>query len=302
MNRSQSVKRQTKARKRRIENARKKNDAKQKRVQARIRYKAETSDAETVATPMFRARSIQYEVSDRIQVIGYGGIGLIHSLAQQSGLIEAIDRNVQLLTFHVPYHESDHVLNIAYNAMTGGQYLEDLELKRKDEAYLDALGTTRMIVIRKNLSEERGERVLLEKILYFFYITNDRTSTADEVVFSCNDRCNQENIIEQLKNGPRAFRAPVDNLYSNWAYMVMASVAWSLKAWSALWLPEAGRWKDRRHSEKFKLLKMEFRTFVNTIIRIPCQILTTGRRTVYRLLAWNDSQPIFWRMVAVLNL
>jgi len=67
-------------------------------------------------------------------------------------------------------------------------------------------------------------------------------------------------------------------------------------------LPEAGRWKDRRHSEKFKLLKMEFRTFVNTIIRIPCQILTTGRRTVYRLLAWNDSQPIFWRMVKVLNL
>ena len=109
-------------------------------------------------------------------------------------------------------------------------------------------------------------------------------------------------VIEQLKNGPRAFRAPVDNLYSNWAYMVMASVAWSLKAWSALWLPETGRWKDRRHSEKFKLLKMEVRTFVNTIIRIPCQILTTGRRTVYRLLAWNDSQPIFWRMVDVLNL
>ena len=80
-----------------------------------------------------------------------------------------------------------------------------------------------MIEIRKNLSEERGERVLLEKILYFFYITNDRTSTDEEVVFSCNDRCNQENVIEQLKNGPRAFRAPVDNLYSNWAYMVMVS-------------------------------------------------------------------------------
>ena len=60
----------------------------------------------------------------------------------------------------------------------------------------------------------------------------------------------------------------------------IASVAWSLKAWSTLWLPESGRWKDRRHREKFKLLKMEFRAFVNTIIRIPCQILTTGRRTV----------------------
>jgi len=160
----------------------------------------------------------------------------------------------------------------------------------------------RMIVIRKNLSVEKGENVLFDDILYFFYITNDRDSTAEEVVFSCNDRCNQENVIEQMKNGPRAFRAPVDNLHSNWAYMVMTSVAWSLKAWSALWLPETGRWKDRRHGEKFKLLKMEFRTFVNTLIRIPCQIVKTGRRIVYRLLAWNDSQPVFWRMAEVLEL
>jgi len=143
VNRRQSVSRQTKARKRRIENARKKNEAKQKRVQAPIRHKAETSNAKK-SVPMFRARNIQYEVSDRAQAIGYGGIGLIHSLAQQSGLIDAIDRNVQLLKFHFPYHESDHVLNIAYNAMTGGQCLEDLELKRRDEAYLDALGTTRI--------------------------------------------------------------------------------------------------------------------------------------------------------------
>lgn len=284
MNRRQSVGRATKARKRRIENARKKNDAKQKRVQARIRHKAETSNAKTSA-PMFRARNIQYEVSDRVQAIGYGGIGLIHSLAQQSGLIDMDASIVQ----------------------TTGECKEGIVLKNEDVAEFDYTPTAckqsyRMIVIRKNLSKERGERVLIDEILYFFYITNDLDSTAEEVVFSCNDRCNQENVIEQLKNGPRAFRAPVDNLYSNWAYMVMASVAWSLKAWSALWLPETGRWKDRRHSEKFKLLKMEFRTFVNTIIRIPCQIITTGRRTLYRLLAWNDSQPIFWRMVEVLNL
>ena len=118
MNRSQSVKRQTKASKRRIENARKKNDAKQKRVQACIRHKAETSNAKTKSAPMFRARNIQYEVSDRIQAIGHGGIGLIHSLAQQSGLIDAIDRNVQLLKFHFTYHESDHVLNIAYRVQS----------------------------------------------------------------------------------------------------------------------------------------------------------------------------------------
>ena len=143
MNHSQSVKRQTKARQRRIEDARKKNEAKQKRVQARIKHKAESNDV-TTSTPMFRARNIQYEVSDRIQAIGYGGIGLMHSLAHQCGLIDAIDRNVQLLKVHFPYHESDHVVNLAYNAMTGGQCLEDLELKRSDEAYLDALCTTRI--------------------------------------------------------------------------------------------------------------------------------------------------------------
>ena len=108
-------------------------------------------------------------------------------------------------------------------------------------------------------------------------------------------------MIAQLKNGPRAFRAPLDNLYSNWAYMLMASLAWTLKAWSALWLPETGRWKERRRAEKRKLLRMEFRTFVNTLIRVPCQIVKTGRRIVYRVLSWNESQPVFWRLAEVLR-
>jgi hypothetical protein len=161
--------------------------------------------------------------------------------------------------------------------------------------------TYRMIVVRKNLSVEKGENVLFDDIRYFFYITNDRDLSAANIVFSCNDRCNQENLIEQLKNGPRAFRAPLDNLYSNWAYMLMASLAWTLKAWSALWLPETGRWKERRRAEKRKMLRMEFRTFVNTLIRVPCQIVKTGRRIVYRVLSWNESQPVFWRLAEVLR-
>ena len=84
--------------------------------------------------------------------------------------------------------------------------------------------------------------------------------------------------------------------------MLMASLAWTLKAWLALWLPETGRWKDRRHTEKFRLLKMEFRTFVNTMMRVPCQIVKTGRRIICRLLSWNDSQPTFWRLVEALQL
>jgi len=477
--------------------------------------------------PMFSASNIHYELADRITAISDGGIGIIHKLVQEISLAEAIDRNVQLLKFHLPYHESDHVLNFAYNALCGGRCLEDIELRRNDEGFLDALQTDRipdpttagdfcrrfksrhqigrlqdaidearlkvwakqpeeffdeaiidmdghlvgtcgeckkgmdiaydgtwgyhalivslantaevlsienrsgnrpshegasvhcdraialcrrggfrrillrgdtdfsqtehldrwdqddvrfhfgydampnlnaiadklpknrceklvrppryevktqprrhpenvkqkivrerefdilnlkseevaefkyrptkckrtyrMIVIRKNISHEKGEKRLFDDVRYFFYITNDRESTAAEVVFSCNDRCHQENLIEQLKNGVSALRAAVDNLLSNWAYMVMTSLAWNLKAWMALWLPEQGRRSQTRRSEKQRILKMEFRTFVNSFIKIPCQIIQSGRRIVYRLLSWNPWLAIFRRLTVELN-
>jgi len=183
----------------------------------------------------------------------------------------------------------------------------NLVLQREDVAEFDYQPTAcsrpyRIIVIRKQIDEMKGEKLLLKRERYLFYITNDRTSTPAEVVFTCNDRCEQENLIEQLKNGPRALKAPVDNLYSNWAYMLMASVAWTLKAWLALRLPETGRWKQQRRQDKSRLLKMEFRTFVNTMIRIPCQIVCTGRRLLFRLLNGNAMQPVFWRLVNVLQL
>ncbi|MFQ5474158.1 MAG: IS1380 family transposase, partial [Dehalococcoidia bacterium] len=120
--------------------------------------------------------------------------------------------------------------------------------------------TYRIVVVRKNLSVERGERVLFEDVRCFFYITNDRRASAGAIVFSANDRCNQENLNAQLK-AVRALHAPVDHLVSNWAYMVMASLAWTLKAWFALMLPERGRWKEKYASEKKAVLRMEFRTF-----------------------------------------
>ncbi|HCO21856.1 MAG TPA: hypothetical protein DIT97_01835 [Gimesia maris] len=63
----------------------------------------------------------------------------------------------------------------------------------------------------------------------------------------------------------------------------MALLGWTLKAWVALSLPETGRWKDRRRKEKYELLRMEFHTFVTAMIRIPCQIVQTGRRLIFRL-------------------
>ena len=457
---------------------------------------------------MLTARNIRYELAEKTRGLGAGGIGAIHLLARRVGLIEAIDRDLHLLKRHKPYHESDHVLNIAYNALCNGTCLEDIELRRNDEVYLDALGaqrvpdpttegdfcrrfdapqirvlmdtinrvrqriwrvqsgpfaeraildvdgtiaattgeckqgmdisyhgqwgyhplvvslantgeplfvvnrpgnrpshedaavwldrgievcrgggfdevllrgdtdfsqtkyldgwdadgvgflfgidakpnlvqkaedlpvsawqplarpakyevatrerarpanvkerivrqrqfrnirlasedvaafayrptacrrTYRVVVVRKNLSVEKGEQVLFDDVRYFFYITNDTATPADQIVLLANDRCNQENLIAQLKGGVRALAAPVDSLESNWAYMVMASLAWTLKAWFALLLPERGRWSDRHRRQKQAVLTMEFKRFVNAFVLVPCQIVRQSRRVVYRL-------------------
>ena len=492
----------------------------------RIRRRLRHQQGDIRERPMFTASNIRYELTERVRGLGAGGIGAIHLLARQTGLIEALDRRLHLLKIHQPYHESDHVLNIAYNFLSGGTNLEDLELRRNDEVYLDALGAERipdpttagdfcrrfeephiqtlmntineirlkvwrqqpehffdeavidadgtlvpttgqckqgmdisykgewgyqalmvslantgeplflmnrpgnrpshegaawyldragslceragfkkilyrgdtdftqtkyldrwdvagrqflfgvdampkliemaenlvktawkrlgrppkyqvrtrprrrpdnvkerivrereykniradseevaefeysptlcekayrMVVVRKNLSVEKGDLVLFDDVRYFFYITNDRDTSATEIVLRANKRCNQENLIDQLKNGVPALHAPVDNLLSNWAYMVMASLAWTLKAWFALSLPEKGRWAIKHSSEKRSVLKMEFRTFLNAFMRVPGQIIRTGRRIVYRLLAWNPWQHVFLRGMDALH-
>jgi len=94
--------------------------------------------------PMMAASNIHYELAERVRGIAPGGIGAIHLLARGLGLIEGIDRGLHLLKRHLPYHESDHVLNIAYNLLAGGSRLEHLDVRRNDEVYLDALGAERI--------------------------------------------------------------------------------------------------------------------------------------------------------------
>jgi hypothetical protein len=94
--------------------------------------------------PMLQASNIHYEMADRSQGMAHGGIGAFHLLARKIGLIDAIDSRLHLLKIHLPYHESDHVLNLAYNALCDGTCLQDLELRRNDEVYLDALGAPRI--------------------------------------------------------------------------------------------------------------------------------------------------------------
>jgi hypothetical protein len=497
------------------------------RRKRRIHKRLAKSDLRGCSRPMFTASNIQYEIGERGRGIGYGGIGAMHLLVRKLGLAEAIDRRLRLLQIHLPYHESDHVLNLAYNALCDGTCLGDIELRRTDEVFLDALGARRipdpttagdfcrrfqpedvhtlldvfndvrkqawadqpdeffaqaridadgtlvgttgackqgmdiayngtwgyhplvvslantgeilsllnrsgnrpshegaaaeidrairvcreggfrqilvrgdtdftqtrhldrwdddgvgflfgvnvtphlhmraddlpaqawltltrppryevqtqprrrpknakepivvarefenirlvsetvaefeyrptacrksyrLIVVRKNLSVEQGEQVLFDDYRYFCYLTNDRTSTPAEIVLRANDRCNQENLHAQLKHGVCALQAPVDTLVSNWAYMVMTALAWNLKAWLALQLPvQPGRWAERQRAEKQTVLTMEFKTFVNAFLRLPCQIIRTSGRLVYRLLSWNPWQPLFFRMLDVLR-
>jgi len=162
--------------------------------------------------------------------------------------------------------------------------------------------TYRMVVVQKNISVAKGEKLLFDRIEYLFYITNEWVSEANEIVFLANDRCDQENLLAHLHGGVRALRAPLDNLESNGAYMVMTGLAWNLKAWWALSLPEEpGRWQAQHQTQKRWVLRLEFKKFVNAFVRLPCQIIRTGRKLIYRLLGWNPYQPIFFRLVDVLR-
>jgi hypothetical protein len=153
----------------------------------------------------------------------------------------------------------------------------------------------RVVALRKDLNVS-GANVLFAQFRYFFYITNDWELTADEVIAEARHRCDQENLIAQLKD-LRALHAPVNTLDSNRGYMTMASLAWTLKAWCALLLPVSPRWRDHHLRQRQQLLKMEFRTFLEAFVAIPCQIVLGGRQIRWRILAWNPWLGAFFRLV-----
>jgi hypothetical protein len=458
---------------------------------------------------MFNAGAVHYEIGANTQVMSYGGIAGMHCLVTKLGLPEQINARLHLLKVHLPYHESDHVLNLAYNVVCGGTRLEDLEHLRHDTAYMNALGaelipdpTTagdfcrrftaadvgalmeginavrpqlwqgrardllgpityldadgliaptfgerkagmdisykgiwgyhplvvslantkevlyvvnrpgnvpshtdaarwidqaialvkphaprvclrgdtdfsltahfdgwaeqvdflfgmdctgalrtraealdeacwqrlerppkyetlteetrdrarcqpyekeriveergylnlklnyedvaefdyqpgkcqrsyRVVVLRKNITTMKGELALLDDLRYFFYITTRLDLSAAEVVRCANQRCDQENVIEQLKNGVNAMRVPLYDLVSNWAYMVMATLAWNLKSWLAM--------MQHLKSDRLEGVNMEFRRFVHSFILIPCRVVRRARGIVLRFLAYQPT-------------
>ena len=471
------------------------------------------NDHQVRSSPMMSATNVAYEVSARADATAWGGVAAMYQLARTVGLVASLDEQVHVLKIHKPYHESDHIMSIALNVLAGGTCLEDLEVRRQDQAFMNALGAERIpdpttagdftrrfgdegavldlmeainavrpgiwselsakerrkavidtdgtlapttgerkegmglsykgiwgyhplvvslantrealylvnrpgnsvshedaapymdravalvrdsfknvwlrgdtdfsltkhfdrwcdeevnfvfgfdamknvvdiaegldeaswkplvrrakhackgnrrrrranvkerivkekgyknirleseqvaefpyrpskcareyrvVVVRKNLSVEKGEDVLFDDIRYFFYITNDTKMSAREVVRFINGRCDHENDIEQLKNGINAMRMPSGDLYSNGAYMVMAALAWNLKAWYGILMPDK--------TTGGQVVRMEFARFLNGFMALPTHVLTQARQIKLRVLAWTPYLEAFLDM------
>ena len=157
----------------------------------------------------------------------------------------------------------------------------------------------RMIALRKLISEERGQLLLDVKTRYIFYITNDKDLSPEQVVREANQRCNQENLLAQLK-AAEVLAAPLNTLDANWAYMVITSLAWTLKQWFALMSPVTPRHRRHHEDDKARVVNMEFRTFLQRFMLVPAQILRSGRRLIYRIIAWRSDLSFFFRTLDAL--
>lgn len=149
-----------------------------------------------------------------------------------------------------------------------------------------------------------GQQFLFYEPRYFFFITNLPKSSmpAQSIVAESNARCDRENIFAQGK-AMGALAAPLHDLTSNWAYMVMAMLAWNLKCWLSLLLKidgpskareAAGKAREQRQEQKRRLLRIDFSTFRQQLIQVPAQILTQGRQLICRLLSWTPATELIF--------
>lgn len=188
-------------------------------------------------------------------------------------------------------HKENFVVEKEYH----NQILEDEEVAEFEYSPTACKRSYRMVVLRKTIRVMEGRMFLFHEPKYFFFITNlpKRTMPAARIVAESNSRCDQENIFAQGKD-MGALSAPLHDLTSNWAYMVIAMLAWNLKCWLSLSLRLAGNAtaRKRRTEQKNRLLRMDFSTFRQQLIQIPTQILTRGRRLICRLLSWTPATDL----------
>ncbi|MFV0367002.1 MAG: IS1380 family transposase [Hyphomicrobiaceae bacterium] len=190
-----------------------------------------------------------------------------------------------------PNHKEAFVVEKEYL----NQILEDEDVAEFSYRPTACRHSYRMIVLRKTIRVMKGQALLFREPKYFFYITNlpKNTMPAHRIVRESNLRCDQENIFAQGK-AMGALAAPLDNINSNWAYMVMAMLAWNLKCWMSLSLKLAGNSaaREKRAEQKRRMLRMDFSTFRQRLIHVPAQILEQGRQLTCRLLQWTPSTEL----------
>jgi hypothetical protein len=160
----------------------------------------------------------------------------------------------------------------------------NLELNHEDVAEFDYQPRKckrgyKVVALRKNISRGKGEQALLDEIRCFFYITTYTDLAAAEIAALANERCDQENVIGELKSGIGAPRVPLYDLTSNWAYLVIAALAWNLKSWFALMTHHKA---DRR-----AYIRMEFRRFFHSVILIPAMVIRRARGITVRLIGYT---------------
>jgi len=192
-----------------------------------------------------------------------------------------------------PNHKEEFVVEKEYR----NQILEDEEVTEFSYRPTACQRSYRIVVLRKTIRMMKGQTFLFHEPKYFFYITNlpKRTMPAKRIVSESNSRCDQENIFAQGK-AMGALSAPLHDLTSNWAYMVMAMLAWNLKCWLGLSLKLAGNTvaRDKRKVWKQRVLRMDFSTFRQQLIQVPTQVLKRGRQLICRLLQWTTSTELIF--------
>ena len=196
-----------------------------------------------------------------------------------------VDEDDQRAKLH--RHKDDIVIEREFRKLElGSEHLAEFSYQPGacDRAY-------RVVVVRKTILVTKGIESLFPETRYFFYISNLEGVSAREIVREANQRCNQENLNSHLKSGVHALRAPLKTLNSNWAFMVMTSLAWSFKAWYAMLMPIAAQTADSDRAVAKRLLTMEFRTFVNNLMAVPVLVIESGRRLLLRLLTESPWTP-----------
>ena len=113
-------------------------------------------------------------------------------------------------------------------------------------------GTTknyRLVVRRQLISNRRGQELLFDQYRYRFVVTNLPASvSAEQVIDLTYERCDQENLIEQMGSGLAAWRMPVAEFDGNSAWLEIARLAWNMAKWIAQLAlpPEVVRWEWKR--------------------------------------------------------